>query len=58
MKLTLALLNYYWLKMELDVKQYVLTCFIYQQDKAEHSKPFELLKPLFIYQGDHRRVSH
>lgn len=45
---TMALLErgYYWPKMRGDVKDYVRTCLICQQDKVDHAQPLGLLEPL------------
>ena len=45
---TLALLtqNYYWPKMEDEVRMYTKTCLICQQDKADRQKTAGLLQPL------------
>ena len=45
---TLALLtqNYYWPKMEDDVRMYTKTCLTCQQDKADRQKTAGLLEPL------------
>lgn len=47
---TLALVQdkYYWLKMQDDVKAYVQTCLVCQQDKVEQQHPTDLLEPLSI----------
>lgn len=40
--------KYYWPKMQNDVKAYVQTCLVCQQDKVEQQHPADLLEPLLI----------
>ncbi|GJZ49134.1 putative nucleotidyltransferase, ribonuclease H [Tanacetum coccineum] len=56
---TLALVEgtYYWPKMGDDVKTFVRTCLIYQQDKIEQKKSGGLLKPLPTPKGPWESVS-
>ena len=39
---------YWWDKMKREIAQYVQTCLVCQQVKAEHKKPSGLLQPLEI----------
>jgi hypothetical protein len=40
--------NFYWPKMELDVEEYVRSCYSFQRNKAARHKKFGLLDPLDI----------
>jgi len=56
---TLALVGdaYYWPYLRDDVKAYVKTCLIFEQDKIEQGAPARLLKPLPILERPWESVS-
>ncbi|KAG8485497.1 hypothetical protein CXB51_021848 [Gossypium anomalum] len=59
MRRTLALLEdrYYWPHMGEDVKTYVKTCLVCQQDKVELKSPTDLLQPLPVPERPWESVS-
>ena len=40
--------TFWWEGMKNDVEEYVSRCYVCQQVKAEHQRPFGLLQPLKI----------
>ncbi len=55
--LTLMEDSYYWPRLRDDLKAYIKTCLIFQQDKVEQQIPIRLLEPLPILERPWESVS-